>query len=113
MRRTFAALSFTAVLATAAASYTVLPEGISVAASPAASTFLVPANDGYGVGDCLASGGECGRLVADAWCEAQGFVRAVSFTPAGPEDVTGTVQKAAANTQLTTQERPVMITCAK
>ncbi len=44
-------------------------------------TFEVAANDGYGVQDCLADGGECGQVVADAWCEAHGHGPATSFGP--------------------------------
>ena len=106
MRRTFAVLAFTAALATAAASFTVLPDGHP--GTVAQATFLVPSHDGYGVGDCLLSGGECGQLVANAWCEAQGFRRAVSFAPTGPEDVTGTVQKVA-----TGSHGPIAITCTR
>ena len=105
MRRTIGVLAFTAVLATAAASFTVLPEGQRTAVRQA--TFLVPANDGYGVGDCLASGGECGQIVADAWCETQGFRRAVEFGQTMAEDVTGSIQKVSTGSR----ERPISITC--
>ena len=37
--------------------------------------------------DCLGEGGECGRAVADAWCEADGRGAALSFGRA--DDVTG------------------------
>jgi hypothetical protein len=40
---------------------------------------VIAANDGYGVQDCLAEAGECGQVVADAWCEAHGRGPAVSF----------------------------------
>ena len=43
---------------------------------------VIAANDGYGVQDCLAEAGECGQIVADAWCEAHGHGAAVSFGPA-------------------------------
>ena len=43
---------------------------------------VIAANDGYGVQDCLAEAGECGQVVADAWCEAHGHGAAVSFGPA-------------------------------
>ena len=43
------------------------------------STFVIAAAPGYGVEDCLAEGGECGRVVADAWCEAHGSHEAVNF----------------------------------
>ena len=106
MRRTIGVLAFTAVLATAAASFTVLPEGQRAAVTNA--TFLVPAHDGYGV-DCLAAGGECARIVAEAWCETQGFSRAVSFGPVAPDDVTGTVQ----TVSTASRERAISITCAR
>ncbi len=107
MRRTIGVLAFTAVLATTAASFTVLPEGQRTAAAQA--TFLVPANDGYGVGDCLASGGECGQIVADAWCETQGFRRAVDFGRTAAEDATGAIQKVSTGSR----ERPISITCTR
>ena len=44
-----------------------------------AHAFIIAANDGYGLQDCLGEGGECGRVVADAWCEAQGHGAALSF----------------------------------
>jgi hypothetical protein len=52
-------------------------------------TFIIAATDGYGVEDCLAEGGECGRVVADAWCEAHGRGAAISFGLA--DDVTGAI----------------------
>jgi hypothetical protein len=108
MRRAIAVLAFTTVLASAAASFTVLPEATSAAEAPDA-TFLVPANDGYGVGECLATGGECGRVIADAWCETQGYARAVAFGPSAPEDLTGGVQ----TISTASSQRPVAVTCAK
>jgi hypothetical protein len=44
-----------------------------------ASTFLIAAAGGYGVEDCLGEGGECGKVVADAWCEAHGRGAALKF----------------------------------
>lgn len=59
-------------------------------------SFLVPANDGYGVADCLAEAGSCGRIVADAWCQAQGMKQAASFGPSDPIEVTASLTKALA-----------------
>ncbi len=65
------------------------------AAARTEKTFLVPSSDGYGVADCLAStGGECGQVVADAWCESQGFSRAVSFGVAAKDEYTGAIEDA-------------------
>jgi hypothetical protein len=41
--------------------------------------YVVAANDGYGVEDCLSGSNECGQVVADAWCEAHGHAAAISF----------------------------------
>ncbi len=64
-----------------------------------AHSFIVAANDGYGIQDCLGEGGECGRVVADAWCEANGHGAALTFGRA--DDVTGAVSVA----------EPYVITC--
>ena len=52
-----------------------------LAATPALAqeTFFIPKDDGYGVGDCLASGTSCARTVADAWCAAMGRGPSVSY----------------------------------
>ncbi len=61
------------------------------------NTYVIAAGSGYGVEDCLGEGGECGRIVADAWCQAQGRGSAVKFgRSASPGD---------------TAERPLFITC--
>jgi hypothetical protein len=66
------------------------------------STFVIAAAPGYGVEDCLAEGGECGRVIADAWCEASGHGEALKFglfNDAGTNGSTGS--------------RPYFITCAE
>lgn len=45
----------------------------------AQETFFIPKDDGYGIGDCLATGAACARTVADAWCAAMGRGPSVSF----------------------------------
>jgi hypothetical protein len=52
------------------------------AAAQAPSLFVIAASEGYGIGDCLANGGSCGQIIADAWCVAHGATHAVSFGPA-------------------------------
>jgi hypothetical protein len=56
-------------------------------------TIVVPAEDGYGFNDCLQGAKSCGRVVADAWCEANGLSVATAYGRA--EDVTGTTPGAA------------------
>ncbi|KAA2237457.1 hypothetical protein [Salinarimonas soli] len=110
MRRTVAILGFSAIVAACTLSFLVLPNGASRAAATASATFLIPASDGYGVADCLASGAECGQVIATAWCEAQGFVRAEAFGPSRPEDVTGTTP---AHAEAPATARPIAITCGQ
>jgi hypothetical protein len=52
---------------------------IGVGRASEGHSFIIAANDGYGVQDCLGEGGECGRVVADAWCEAHGHGAALAF----------------------------------
>jgi hypothetical protein len=106
MRRAFAMLGLGTALFFAAASLTLIPNGTQ--ASSTEATFLVPAADGYGVAECLISNQACGQVVADTWCEAQGYTRALSFRQTSSEEMTGTIQQAA----LSSEERPIAVTCA-
>ena len=54
-------------------------------------SFIVSVADGYGVNDCIKSGDDCAKIVADAWCEAHGHGAAKAFGRAG--DVTGSIDK--------------------
>ena len=111
MRRAIAIFGFTAGLAVAAGSFILLPNGTSNAAGAKDAIFLIPAIDGYGVADCLTASGdsECGQVVANAWCESQGFARAASFGRAEADDTTGSIENAAATDSV---QRPIVITCA-
>jgi hypothetical protein len=111
MRRAIAVLGFFALLALGAASFTVLPTAATRAADVENATFLIPATDGYGVADCLASATECGKVIANAWCEAHGFARAASFGIAAAEEMTGSLQPTAPSVR--PAERPLSITCSE
>jgi hypothetical protein len=52
-------------------------------------TIVIPANDGYGIEECLSGSKGCGEIVAAAWCEAEGFSTPLAFGRAA--DVTGAV----------------------
>jgi hypothetical protein len=52
-------------------------------------SFILAASEGYGVQDCLGGEGDCGQVVADAWCEAHGRGPALSFGKT--DDVTGSI----------------------
>jgi hypothetical protein len=66
-----------------------------------ANTFEIAATSGYGVEDCLGDGGECGRVVADAWCEAHGQGAALKFGQVNESGV------------LMAGRRPYFITCGE
>ena len=99
------------VLAVLAVSAAVLGAGlfanVTRAATVAEKTFLLPASEGYGVADCLVGKSECGQVVADAWCEAQGFAASASYGTAAREDVTGAIEMPVARLS----PAPIRITC--
>lgn len=69
----------------------VLVSGQAGTARPASTEheFVIPGGDGYGTSDCLASPGNgCGRLIADAWCEANGFARSDSYRALRSDETT-------------------------
>jgi hypothetical protein len=45
--------------------------------------------DGYGVDQCLASGANCGKPVASAYCQSRQYNQAVSFRKVDREEITG------------------------
>ncbi|GJE56542.1 MULTISPECIES: hypothetical protein [Methylobacterium] len=102
-----AAAVFALALVSAAATQATAAE--TAAVPHVEKAFLIPANEGYGTGECLTGGNsECGQVVANAWCESQGFASATSYGVAAQDEYTGAiditpVRKAA--------ERPIRITC--
>jgi hypothetical protein len=91
-------------------SYLVIAALLEIGASRAASAqgaslYAVAANDGYGLQDCLAGGSECGQVVADAWCEAHGRGKALSFGPAS--------QFSSAATKISTSMDAYVISCGE
>lgn len=49
-------------------------------------TYVIAADSGYGIDDCISQSFDCGSVVATAWCEAHGHGAARAFGPAS--DVT-------------------------
>jgi hypothetical protein len=78
-----------------------------VSAADNARRFMVPANDGYGLADCLNEGNACGAVVADALCETRGFKKSASYGAVDPADITASIEKPAPAGQ-----RTFVITCA-
>ncbi|WP_294535720.1 hypothetical protein [uncultured Rhodoblastus sp.] len=83
------------------------------AAAPGAQNFVVSAADGYGVNDCIKSGDDCAKIVADAWCEAHGHGSARAFGPAS--DVTASIDKVSARTapKRAIRDDDVFISCGE
>jgi hypothetical protein len=103
MRRTLAVLSALGVLVSAT-----VPALAASQAAGVEKTFLIPSSDGYGVAECLTTGGECGQVVADAWCESQGYAKSASYGIAAQDEYTGAIEAAPA---VKTSDRPIRITC--
>ncbi len=77
------------------------------------ASFIVSASDGYGVNDCIKSGDDCAKIVADAWCEAHGHGASRAFGRAG--DVTGSIDRVSAKSTPTKAvgEDDVFISCGE
>lgn len=79
----------------------------AVEAEAASETFVV-SDEGYGVMECLKEKSDCGRIVADAWCESHGHGPAQAYGRA--DDMTASIPAAAPR-----QPQPVeamVISCA-
>jgi hypothetical protein len=108
MRRRVAMLGLVASVL-GGATFLGMPESMSGEA-PLNATFVVPADDSYGVAECTTAA--CGKVVADQWCVAQGFTRSVSFGDADPAEVTGSIQGRMMRSSLP-ESRPITITCGR
>ena len=71
----------------------------SFSAASADSRVFIIANqaDGYGVDQCLAMGEKCGAHAARSYCQSRDFTQALSYRRVEPDEITGSVPKAAAN----------------
>ncbi len=112
MRRVF--IGFAAVVALAGVGAAMSSLSGDVVAAPRGNpglgegVYLVPANDGYGIADCIAEKRSCGRSVAETWCQSHGYRTAVSFGVADRADITGSVPRASVSGQM-----PIVISCGK
>ena len=79
-------------------------------ARAAGNVFVISDGEGYGIMDCLTDGKSCGRVVADAWCEAHGFGAARSFGRAS--DITGAVPASAASAPAQISPAAAVVACS-
>ena len=70
-----------------------LPASLAGAANPAVRDFIVPADDGYGMDECMAEGGPCAKLIADSWCQVNGMKTSLHYVAAEASDVTASLSK--------------------
>ncbi len=96
-----------ALIAAGAASFSVVPSA-QTRIKGAENVFLLPPEDGYGIADCLTGDRECGKIVANAWCEAKGFAKAASYGAVSPTEITGSVS---GRGRTASSDPPLMITC--
>jgi hypothetical protein len=70
---------------------------LAASAASADSRVFIIANqaDGYGVDQCLAKGEKCGAHAARSYCQSRDFAQASSYRRVDPEEITGSVPKAA------------------
>lgn len=82
-------------LAAAIALATALAPAAALAQQSKPRMLTIPADSGYGIAECFAPGANCGKVVADAYCEAHGFGAALAYGKS--EDVTASIVVAAAS----------------
>ena len=72
---------------------------MGASAAYADSRVFIIANqaDGYGVDECLARGEKCGAHAARSYCQSRDFAEASSYRRVDPDEITGSVPKAAGN----------------
>jgi hypothetical protein len=73
---------------------------LGAAAAQAEKRVFIIANDGdgYGVDNCLASGGPCGAAVANSYCHSREFAQATSFRKVDRDDITGAIPSSPSGT---------------
>src|SRR5258708_32432595 len=74
--------------------------GLALPAGAETKIFIVENQpDGYGIDQCLASGANCGKPMASAYCKSRKYGQALSFRKAKPDETTGGVAPAGATCQ--------------
>ena len=69
---------------------------------------VIPAQDGYDFEACQKNSSQCGQIIADAWCDAKGFGKAVGFEHMDQYETTASLIQKSQSTR-----RPALvITCS-
>ena len=85
----------------------------SVASADSRVFIIANEGDGYGVDQCLARGEKCGAHAARSYCQSRDFAQASSSRRVDPDDVTGSVPKAAGSCNRPGCREYVAITCQR
>jgi hypothetical protein len=85
------------------------------AASADSRVFIIAnqAADGYGVDQCLARGEKCGAYAAHSYCQSRDFAEASSYRRVDPDEITGSVPRAAESCSHARCSEYVAITCQR
>ena len=88
---------------------------VAATAASAETKIFIIANeaDGYGVDQCLAKSDKCGAHAALSYCRSRDFAQASSYRRIDPEEITGSVPKAAGNCPHGGCNEYVAITCQR
>jgi hypothetical protein len=85
----------------------------SVASADSRVFIIANEGDGYGVDQCLARGEKCGAHAARSYCQSRDFAQASSYRRVDPDEVTGSVPKAAGSCNHAGCREYVAITCQR
>jgi hypothetical protein len=85
----------------------------SVASADSRVFIIANQADGYGVDQCLAKGEKCGAHAALSYCRSRNFAEASSYRRADPDEITGSVPKAAESCGHVRCREYVAITCQR
>ena len=70
---------------------------------------VIPAQDGYDFDACQQNSGQCAQIIADAWCDAKGFGKAVGFEHMDQYETTASLIQM----NQTTRRPALVITCSR
>jgi hypothetical protein len=85
----------------------------SVASADSRVFIIANQADGYGVDQCLARGDKCGVHAALSYCRSRNFAQASSYRRVDPDEITGSVPKAAEGCNHAGCREYVAITCQR
>ena len=72
-----------------------------------APRLVIPAQDGYDFDSCQKNSGQCAQIIADAWCDAKGFGRAIAVEHMDQYETTASL----ISKSQTTKRPALVITC--